>query len=249
MISKLRKYSLMLCLAEYLRQHSNQFAWLLFALAAALGLYTVPTMLYPFAMVAAWLGACALFRDTDAPCARMLVNLAAWCAVAGLLTLAAYTPVFLGSGIGAVVSSDYHPPLPWPVLLAKWQKALAYMLEQWTLHMPLAAQALCGMLLAISLICHRRMARHRIPVILSLAVVIAILLLQRLTPYVRTWLFLLPLCIGLASAGAVRLLQTLPLRGRAASAMFCASAVMLSLALGLTALATQSVSRAEWTGT
>ncbi|HLE15859.1 MAG TPA: glycosyltransferase family 39 protein, partial [Anaerolineales bacterium] len=54
---------ILLLLAVYVRRHRNLAAWGCFALAAGLGTFTHPAMLYPFGVVMTWLCLSALFED------------------------------------------------------------------------------------------------------------------------------------------------------------------------------------------
>ena len=91
---------LLLALAFYLKDHRNWVGWGLFILLSALGFYTIPIMLYPFGAVMAWLFLSMLLKDTGQEYGRSFIfYLLAAGAVASLLTILLYTPIFYESGI------------------------------------------------------------------------------------------------------------------------------------------------------
>src|SRR5207249_12220686 len=71
-------------------------ATVIFAISAALGFYTLPVMLYPFAMLIAW--------------GRKKAIRAAIGAIA--LSLLLYSPVLVVSGFDSLISNSYVRPLP-----------------------------------------------------------------------------------------------------------------------------------------
>ena len=103
----------MLCaaaLACHAKYHPNRIAWALLALTCALGFYTIPIMLYPAGMW--WFG----WRFGVYPEIHQGIPGAFWgylaraCLLLVGLTALLYTPVFIKSGIGAVVNNSYVRP-------------------------------------------------------------------------------------------------------------------------------------------
>jgi hypothetical protein len=162
----------------------NSAAVLLFAIACALGFYTVPVMLYPFVMLVAW-GLTSLQRRR--------VAIAAIGAIVATAIL--YAPVIVVSGLRALLSNPYVQPMPF----GEFVRALpAYTIAVWksmTAGVPLIIQAMIGLALL-----RKRVAQAILPAIVAVAVVLA---LQRVMPFPRVWLPLLPLVF--CAAAGVRL--------------------------------------------
>jgi hypothetical protein len=180
-------------------------SWLLFSIIAALGFYTIPTMLYGFGIVVVWLAASMLVRYRRIAVLRGLV------AATGLtlaLTFLLYLPVFLNSGVEAVVGNQFIAPLAWNSFLTELPKSLVITWETWNSYLPapLPIVLLVGVLGSVFL--HRRIARYPIPIIPVVLVCCAVMLVvQRVAPYPRVWLFLLPLYAICAAAGWVALVR------------------------------------------
>ena len=200
--------------------------WLLFSIIATLGFYTIPTMLYGFGMVVVWLAASLLLRYRRIAVLRGLV------AVVGLtltLTFLLYLPVFLTSGIEAVVANRFVAPLAWDNFLTELPKSLIRTWETWNSYLvqPLPILLLIGALGSVLL--HRRIGQYPVPILPVVLLCCAMMLvIQRVAPYPRVWLFLLPLYAICAEAGWVALLR---LKRTWASALALVLALLMSINL------------------
>ncbi len=168
----------------------NSAAVLLFAIACALGFYTVPVMLYPFVMLVAW-GLTSLHRRR--------VAIAAIGAI--LLTAILYAPVIVVSGLRALLTNPYVQPMPF----GEFVRALpAYAIAVWrsmTAGVPLIIQAMIGLALL-----RKRVAQAILPAILAVAIVLAV---QCVLPFPRVWLPLLPLVFACVAAARLKPAATL----------------------------------------
>jgi hypothetical protein len=210
-----RGYTLMIllavlcwCLAMQLLRGRNSFAWLLLTLFGALGFWVMPTMVYPYAAVMAWLGLSALLGDRDPgyPAPRFWRD----AIVSGLSTmaimLALYIPIFLNWDFNAVFNNSIISIMRddnyegffqnlgsrWGDSWGQWHEGLGPLL----LAIGVAAFAL-GLLRHLS---KKRRWRLSLPLI-GLAVVLAIMLLQRVVGWVRIWGFGLPFYLVYVAAG------------------------------------------------
>ena len=195
-------------LAAYIKDHPNGIAWALFVLACGLGFYTIPIMLYPFGMVVAWLILSAGLGDISPAYGRAFWNylVIALLILAGLAALL-YLPIFIKSGIEAVVNNSYVRPDDSAVLLEQIRSRIASTAEQWTAGIPRGAGMLSVVGFIASLALHKRISRQKAP--LQVAAVLWILVaivLQRVAPLARVWMFLLPLYIIWSTAGILGLL-------------------------------------------
>jgi predicted membrane-bound mannosyltransferase len=174
----------------------NRFYWLGFVITSALGFYTIPTMLYAFAgTMLWWLLACWQQAKRQQ---ALLWWFSAGVAVTGL-TLLLYTPIFIVSGIGAIVGNIYVAPQSWQELVALWETMLRDIWQQWHTDIDVVVQMLLfgGFLLGL------RLERQKtIP--LAIAVIFAlglILIIQRVAPFTRVFLLFLPIYCIYVGAG------------------------------------------------
>jgi len=194
--------------AAYLSRNQNWAAWVWFAILAALGFYTIPIMLYPFGGICVWL-LLATAREAPRTAARnLIVGLLLTCGLTVMLTLELYAPVFAVSGPAAVFANKWVTAKPVHVFLAALPPSLASTWSQWNRDLPLwlAWVLLAGFV--VSLVWTRRQSLFRVPLPLALLLWIApLVLVQRVIPFERVWLFALPLYLIAASAGVAAVLE------------------------------------------
>ncbi len=212
---------LILALGDYVRKEKNIFAWGLISLFSALGLYSVPVMLFPFGMLFVW-----LFLENMVECSSPYRTkrefIWHWLGAgfgAAILTLFLYMPVFVFTGPGKVFSNGFVAPLPWKGFLETLSSRFADTWAEWTFRVPAIVIILLVAGLIMSLFFHRRISSIRIPLQLAALLWIMILLLvQRPNAWSKVWVFLQPLILiwaagGIGLLGKVRLqfLHNLPL--------------------------------------
>ena len=150
-------------------------AAILFVVAAALGFYAVPVMLYPFVLIAVW----AMLT------ARRRGPVVAALGAALLLAAAVYAPVIAVSGLAALASNPYAP-LPFPRFIAALPSSIVASWSRLTIAVPVLVQAL----LVAGVIAARRFS---LGLAAGLAAVALLLVAPRLLPVPRIWLSFLPL--------------------------------------------------------
>jgi Dolichyl-phosphate-mannose-protein mannosyltransferase len=228
-----------------LLRRATLLRWVGLAALIALGLWTVPVALFPVGAVAAWLGVEALVRRPPGGRSRFLAGLALALVAAGCLTVVLYLPVLRSWGVDAVIGNRFVAPLGQDVLLRRLPSSLA---ATWQLAVRDAPRALVLVLLAgvvLGLVGHRRLGAQRVP-LLAIAVIwcAGLVLIQRVVPFPRVWLFLFPPTFGTAAAGLTMLW---PRRNRALGASL--AALVLFAVLATTTLASGGVLRSPETGT
>jgi len=264
-----RGYTLVCCcfvallgLGIILRHCAHVERWLLFAVLAAAGIYTVPTMLYPLGVVAVWLLLSILVEHRGQTRRNLLVSwLLALLLAAGLTTLL-YLPTITISGLDSLIGNRYVQPLMWESFTLQIPVLWRQMWLTWNRDIPALLQWILIIGFATSLVFHRRMARHPVPVVLAGALwLIPVLLIQRVVGFPRTWLFLLPLYFIAASGGIFFLIQAFHQRMQAlqqghvaertrrpAPTVYAIAVVLLSGLLGFLVLQSQSILASEETG-
>jgi hypothetical protein len=214
---------LLVALSCRLLDSPTLLGWCAWAALAALGFWAVPTMLYPFAGLAAWLALCGG--------RRFLGQLLGACILAGALTVALYLPILLLSGPGALVGNRFVQPLTPARWAHELPASLAETFRDWHRDLPawLAAVLAAGFLAALA--AHRRLGRQPVPLAAVLAACCLLLTAaQRVAPFPRVWLFALPVYLITAAAGvaaAVRLVLPQAARPVAVAGLVAAAVLLL----------------------
>lgn len=192
--------------AGILVKRQSNSALVAYALTTALGFYTIPIFLYPWAGVSLWVAATYIFdqEPRQIKVQRLTVFLR-MCALSGLLTLILYSPViFFGSGFSSITSNDIVKSLSWSTFIANLDPRFLKTWNKWMLGVDqLIENILLGGFL-VSVFFYRKISNQRLPlqVFLGLAVVI-LLLVQRVTPLPRIWLYLEAFYLMFAASGLV----------------------------------------------
>ncbi len=243
-------FLLLLILANYLRQNKNPGAWTLFVILSALGFYTIPIMLYPVGIIAMWLFLSAIFKDTGLKPSFIVKNLGISLAFILLLTFLLYSPVITTIGLDKIIANKYVTPQPVANFTVERVTHNYSLWAKWTRDIPLPLMIGYIFIIVIgfpaSLIFHKRLSPHRIPIAFAIAAAcIPILIVHPAAPLPRVWLFMLPLFVGLVFSGITYLLSRyvgieLKTGNYKSSVIYAILAVVLSFSLSLFALQTRS---------
>jgi Dolichyl-phosphate-mannose-protein mannosyltransferase len=224
-------------------ENGSLAAWGLVAASSALALYAVPIALYPVGGVFLWLFVSrAAQRQPLGPFVRRML----WCGVATVvLTLLLYTPVFAASGVRSVTSNEFVQPHSWSAFFDRLPRHLWDTVETWRrdLPNPVVAVLACG--LVASLVLSRRVSRFPVPPLLAIVVwTVPVLALQRVVPFTRVWLFLVPLVLAAAAAFYGWLLERSPYGTRLAAAV----SIIVAVGAGSLVVRADSVRDSRETG-
>ncbi len=226
-------FMIMIPVGVYALRCRNWAAWLLLAVVSALGFYTIPIMLYPFGGLVVWLSlsiavgdsqpedaegeAREYTRDLTGESARGSFQSAARSAMVGLsvaivltMLLAGelYSPVLAVSGPKALFANKWVSASPFPVLFHQLPASLVSTWRGWNRDLPMGLAAVLAVGFVISLLWHRRIGSQRVPLALALLLCVGpLVLVQRVIPFERVWLFALPLYFICAAAGLVMVLD------------------------------------------
>ena len=240
-----RGYTIVCCLtlggaliAVRLPRRENTAAWAVLALCATIGVWTIPVMLYPLCGIALWLWAEARAGDTVIP-PRMMKERLRWTTTAILSGVALlYLPVIARSGIALVVGNRFVRPQSRSSFFAELPGFYGSVWSDWTRGWPWWMSLVMGAgLVAATMV---RGARARRTVSLSGAAIVAaslLLVANGRIPYVRVWLYLLPLALVGAGGGLVqlwrRIARMVPSLGtRRASAVALLSTLVVTAGAG-----------------
>lgn len=195
------------CTVSILEDPRRRRAWVAFVIISAAGLCTIPVMLYPIGIFAAVI----VLQSIWAPAAeghrrvaigRLLMSLAA----AGVLTGVFYLPAVRISGPGAILANRFVTPRPLQEVIAHLPAAAGQTLADWTRDAPglLLGLIILGLIASMVIGIRRRRVLWLVPaggpVLLALAA-----LIQRVVPFPRVWLFLLPVVLASAGVGLAEL--------------------------------------------
>ncbi len=242
-------FLMLLLLGLYLRQHDSRAAWIGFAVCAALGCHAIPTMLFPLGGAVLWLGCTALLEPVPGGGRRFLSRLASSCLLGAALVLLLYAPVLLFSPtLGLDTVNPDVLPKSLGYFLRNTATVLGSVFHGWFRDCPLLVTVVLVGFLAAGLLFHKRIAGPRLPMLLAVAAWTgALLLAQRVVPYQRVLLFLLPLVLITAAGPAGHLLERFgPKRARGLLAPLLAC--ILAVGLGLNVLSRDSIEDSTQTG-
>jgi hypothetical protein len=174
-------------------------AWALIAVAGALGLYAVPIALYPVGGIFIWL---LVSRLTERGSPRPFLRRWFGCGVATVvLTLLLYAPVFAASGIRSVTSNEFVEPGSFGGFVDRLPGHVGHTLHTWDRDLPWPVTALLAVGLLAGLALTPIVSSFRVPPVVAIVGwTVPVLALQRVVPFTRVWLFLVPLVLA-ASAG------------------------------------------------
>jgi len=218
-------FMMMIPLGAYALRRRNSAAWWLLAIVSALGFYTIPIMLYPFGGLVLWLGLSVAVGDAkqdakeaskqdstqeDAAARSALAGLSVAIVLTLLLTGELYSPVLAVSGPKALIANKWVVSHSFGSVLQQLPASLASTWRGWNRDLPAWLAGLLAAGFVVSLLWHRRIGSQRVPLVLALLLCVGpLVLLRRVVPFERVWLFALPLYYICAAAGLAMVLDPL----------------------------------------
>ena len=202
---------LIITLAAYVKDHQNQIAWFSLVLISSLGLYTNPTMIYPIGMTFTWLILSSLVKDTDPDYGKkfyvyLLFSILGIIILTGIL----YIPIFFVTGFQSVIGNEVIETLSWSDFTQSLLPRINNTWNEWNREIPPILSSIAIVGIVTSFFVPRLPKNRRVPLILAGFLWIATaLFLQRVAPWPRIWLFLLPFFIIWISAGIIGLFTLL----------------------------------------
>lgn len=242
-------FSISYCLVK--DDKDNLGKWGIFAFLSALEFYTIPVFLYPFGTVFLWTFLMILTENEGVRKKKKLGFLFLSLILTATLTFLMYSPVILSQGIEPLVANPFVSPLPWSEFLTKLPE-LKIHLAMVNSDIPSFPSFLLLGGFFLSLAFHWKVASHKIPIALAfLGFIIPALLIQKVVPYNRIWLFVYPFYYGLASAGISLVFEkiTIAVKNNTLKALiFPFFAISLTLLLALGVILSQRVYYSNLTG-
>lgn len=187
--------------------------WLGWAMAGAIGLYTVPTMVLPWAGLTLWLTLNLVLPDLVLPAAaarwrpdwKALGPVVLWSAATVGITAALYAPIWLENGVGVLLANRFVKSLSGPELLARVLALPGGLVRHWV-GGSLAAAGVMAAGAAGFLWLRPMNGRFGLRLAIPLGV-LALVAATRTVGDVRVWLFLVPLLLIAVAAGLTALVE------------------------------------------
>jgi hypothetical protein len=226
--------------------------WIAFSVIGGVGLFTVMVMIYPIGAVSLWIALDALqrarrsgeWRDAGVRLLRLGAAGIGALAIAGLL----YAPIIRASGVHVLTSSELALPLTWTKFARLLPRFVYELTLTWT--SPLSGWWVVGVFgLAVVGLRRERKARGTSLALATIVWCVALLVESHRTPFVRFWLFALPLFLLAVARGLTRLpplADRFPKLRRVGAAEVAAA---LATVMGVVALNTRAAELSDDTGT
>ena len=199
-------------LGALLIEQQSRSALAAYAIVASLGFYTIPIFLYPMAGVSLWvlvtqLTAAKPWKERSVQARDFLIA----CLLGGLLILLLYSPVILfGTGFRSITSNEIVESRTWGVFIENLRPRATKTWESWMMEIPSAIQYILLAGFLVSLFFYRRASNQRLPLQVFLVLGAAIMLvLQRVAPLARVWMYLEAFYMIFAAGGLVWLAELL----------------------------------------
>jgi hypothetical protein len=197
-------FLLLILVAIRLLRGAPPSLWLVFAGIAALGLWTIPVMLYPLGAVCIWFALSALVDGKGVELRRLLTALG----VTAGLTLLLYLPVISREGLGAITRNKFVSSSGWFEFFEQLPDSMKEALRSWSLGLPPLASLLLLACAVVALRRHSAVSSFRIGIPLAAFLWCAwLLVVNHRAPFPRVWLWFFPIAASLAGAGIVVLLE------------------------------------------
>ena len=238
-------FMVLLAMGPALLRSESLRLWCAYALLVTIGFYTVPTMLFAFGVVASWLALSAIVEPGIAR-GRFVIRWIVATAAAGAATVALYWPVIAASGLKSITANQFTRPLPFASFRSGFGSFAGDVGRYFTYALPAVFVVLVLIGFAIALAGHSRIARQRIPVAaVAVAWVLLQMIAERVLPFARVLLFLLPLFFLTAAAGIVFAIGSIRRLDKSAAAIAAtiAAAVILPLHVATTKAVDLSMER------
>jgi hypothetical protein len=188
--------------ADRLRTSSSTRDWVALAVLPPIGLFTIPIMLYPYLGLVAWL---IIGRLSGRAPALRLDRLVVAGVASAFLTIVFYTPTIIRTGVGSIVANKFIAPLPYNEVFSALPLKLLAVWSYWNTDIPkpVALGLLAAWIwAALTKSPEEAGVRAATRVFLTLSITSVLLMaVQRVVPFERVCLFLLPIYFTAVAAG------------------------------------------------
>lgn len=161
---------------------------------------------------AGWLLLSTWAGNVAVPPRRFVIALAWTVAATAAMTASLYAPILVRTDLGTLLGTSYIlslkvRPVPWDEFVGGNAGNVVVAWRRWASDWPGWFQAVWLAGIGVAVVLHRRVARTRVPLVAGFALgCVPLLLVQRVVPPARIWIFLLPIFAGMGAAGVLALL-------------------------------------------
>ena len=191
-------------------ERQSKSALIAYGLTGAFGFFTIPVFLYPMVGISLWVAVTYLVdKDNWQNRLRRLEIFLGVCALSGLLTFILYTPVlFFGTGLESIIGNEVVESMTWANFADGLTKRIDVTWGNWMRDLqPWMGNLFTGGFL-LSLLFYRKVSRQKLPLQFFLFLAVAILLVvQRVAPFGRVFLYLEAFYLMFAAAGLIWLVD------------------------------------------
>ena len=185
--------------------------WLLWGVVSALGAYTLPLMIYPFAGMVVAILLTAFFRSAAGERRAMIRGAVIGSAVCGLLTFGLYAPILLTQGVAETWKTREMTYVIWGPRVGSFGSMLSGVWDEWIRDTaPVWRWGLTAGGIAYLVTALRHPIGTRLIPLIVIAVVLCIIAAQGAPLRSRAWMFVLPMFLASAVEG-LRTLRPAPL--------------------------------------
>jgi hypothetical protein len=232
-----------------LRERPSTAQWSVVAVAMALGMWTVPVMVYPAGGLALWFVLSALREDTSQPRSD-LARLGLAGLAATILTVLFYSPIIAKDGLAPLTENSFVRASAWHVFFRELSLSIKPTFAASTVGYPTVVSLLIAVCAVVGLVEERKTNDLRVSMAGSMYVWCAlVLLVTHRLPFSRVWLFLVAPVAILTGHGAMRIVSRFPATARRLAADDGRPSVALATVLALVVILTHGVDRSRDTGT
>jgi hypothetical protein len=232
-----------------LRERPSITAWAGVVITVALGMWTIPVMLYPAGGLALWFAISAGLGDTsdrNGDLRRIAIAVGA----STVLTAILYAPILTRSGVAPLTGNQFVTASPWHVFFPELVVSIGNVAGSWRLGLPVIVALAAGVAVCIGLASARMTTRTRATIAGCVYLWCAVLLMvAHRTPFPRVWLFLLAPAAMLAGLGVFRVLSRWPKLVRGLHSAGGEEAIVLAVVLAAVVVRSRSVIASRDTGT
>jgi hypothetical protein len=193
----------------YVIGKKNLTAWGIFVSLASLGMYTNPTMIYPIAVVYCWMFLNGVFRYLNPNYGHrffLYLFISSFSIVS--ISLILYAPIIIYSGVDSLMGNNFIASLSWSDFVESIPVRIRNTWGEWNRDIPSFVQVIAISGLSVSVVTSILGKKRTFPLILAVVIAIGVLLLfQRVAPWPRVWLFLLPILVVWVVAGLIAIIK------------------------------------------
>jgi 4-amino-4-deoxy-L-arabinose transferase-like glycosyltransferase len=230
----------------YALKNRNIFWWILLSILTGIGFYTIPIMLYPFIMVYGWALINIIFYYKNR---AILIKYVVTILSSILFTIILYTPVILISGMKKLIRNEFVMPQKISLFIMAIPKMIIDIYLMWNRDLSIIVMIILLLGFIYSIIYFNNISNIKVSIInLGILLISPLILLQRVIPPSRVWLFLLPVYLSYSSAGIVFIMDK-TIKSKYYNNIFYFLLILLLLVNSINVIKNKSIYVSQETGT